>query len=166
VCVDIVGRSVVTAVGWVTWQHRHFPHPFKNDYCRRTWSTHRPKDVSNVADWSSTKFEACSVCCLWYRPELFNLLCCTYNFGNVPSAHVQNEIQYAELMVTKFYCNYVRNCLYLFVHHTEWKCTDDNTKNVRRLVGAVMNFRVHKMRGICWLAANQLASQEGLCTVE
>ena len=33
----------------------------------------------------------------------------------------------------------------------------------RTLVSAVMNLRV---RGISWLAANQLASQEGLCTME
>jgi hypothetical protein len=36
----------------------------------------------------------------------------------------------------------------------------------RALVNAVMNLRVHKMRGISWLAANRLASQEGLCCME
>ena len=34
------------------------------------------------------------------------------------------------------------------------------------LVNAVMNLGVHKMRGIFWLAANWLASQEGLCSME
>jgi len=34
------------------------------------------------------------------------------------------------------------------------------------LVSAVMNLRVREMRRISWLAANQLASQEVLCTME
>jgi len=34
------------------------------------------------------------------------------------------------------------------------------------LVNAVMNLRVPKMRGISWLAAKQLASQEGLCSMQ
>jgi hypothetical protein len=34
------------------------------------------------------------------------------------------------------------------------------------LVNAVMNLRVHKMWGFSGLAANQLASQEGLCSME
>ena len=36
----------------------------------------------------------------------------------------------------------------------------------RALVGTVRNFRVPKMRGISWLAAEQLASQEGLRSME
>ena len=37
-------------------------------------------------------------------------------------------------------------------------------RNSRRaIVNAVMNFRVHKIRGISCLVENQLASQEGLC---
>jgi len=36
----------------------------------------------------------------------------------------------------------------------------------RTLVSAVMNLRVFEMRRISCLAANQLASQEGLCTME
>jgi hypothetical protein len=34
------------------------------------------------------------------------------------------------------------------------------------LMNAVMNLRFHKLRGISLLAANQLASQEGLCSME
>jgi hypothetical protein len=33
-------------------------------------------------------------------------------------------------------------------------------------VNAVMNFGLHKMRGICWLAEKLLASQESLCPME
>jgi hypothetical protein len=36
----------------------------------------------------------------------------------------------------------------------------------RTLVNAVMNLRVPKIRGISWLTANRLASQEGLCSME
>jgi len=36
----------------------------------------------------------------------------------------------------------------------------------RTLVSAVMNFGFREMRRISWLTANQLASQEGLCTME
>ena len=36
----------------------------------------------------------------------------------------------------------------------------------RTLVNAVMNFRVPKTRGISLLAANRLASQGGLCSME
>ena len=36
----------------------------------------------------------------------------------------------------------------------------------RTLVSAVMNLRVRETRGISLVAANQLAAQEGLCTME
>ena len=36
----------------------------------------------------------------------------------------------------------------------------------RKLVSAVMNLRVPWNTGISWLAANQLAAQEGLFTME
>ena len=36
----------------------------------------------------------------------------------------------------------------------------------RALVNAVMNLRVHKMRGISGLAGNRLTSEEGLCCME
>jgi hypothetical protein len=36
----------------------------------------------------------------------------------------------------------------------------------RALVSVVMNLRVYKMRGISWLAAKPIASQEGLCSME
>jgi hypothetical protein len=34
------------------------------------------------------------------------------------------------------------------------------------LLNEVMNIRVHKMRGICWLVDDLLTSQEGLCSVQ
>ena len=36
----------------------------------------------------------------------------------------------------------------------------------RTLVSAVMTFGFREMRGISWLAVNQLAAQDGLCTIE
>jgi len=45
---------------------------------------------------------------------------------------------------------------------------NDNNKIIktkrRSLRQAVINLRVHKMRGITGLAENRLASQEGLCS--
>jgi len=38
--------------------------------------------------------------------------------------------------------------------------------NFLHIKRAVMNLRFREMRGISGLAANQLASQEGLCTIE
>jgi hypothetical protein len=38
-------------------------------------------------------------------------------------------------------------------------------RKVAGLVNAVMNLRVHKMRGISWLAENRLASQKVLCSM-
>jgi hypothetical protein len=36
----------------------------------------------------------------------------------------------------------------------------------RAVMNAVMNLRFHKMWGICWLAEDLLASQDGLCSME
>ena len=52
-------------------------------------------------------------------------------------------------------CGYV-DCIGLAQDRDMW----------RTLVSAVMNFRFREMRGISWPAVNQLASQEGLCTME
>ena len=50
--------------------------------------------------------------------------------------------------------------------YMDWVWLAQDTDRWRRLVSAVMNFGFREMRGISWLAANQLASQEGLCTLE
>ena len=48
--------------------------------------------------------------------------------------------------------------------YMDWIGLAQDRDGWRTLVSAVMNLR--EMRGISWLAANQLASQEGLCTME
>jgi len=45
----------------------------------------------------------------------------------------------------------------------DWIDLTEERDRWRALVYAVMNLRVHKMRGISSLTENRLASQEGLC---
>jgi len=48
----------------------------------------------------------------------------------------------------------------------DWIDLAEERDRWRALVYAVMNIRVHKMRGISSLTENRLASQEALCSVE
>ena len=50
--------------------------------------------------------------------------------------------------------------------YMDWIGLAQDRDKWRTLVSTVMNLRFREMRGISWLAANQLASQEGLCTME
>ena len=50
--------------------------------------------------------------------------------------------------------------------YMDWIGLAQDRDRWRTLVRAVMNLSFREMIGISWLAANQLASQEGLCTVE
>jgi len=50
--------------------------------------------------------------------------------------------------------------------YMDWIGLAQDRDRWRTLVSAVMNLRFCEMRGISLLAANQLASQEGLCTME
>ena len=52
-------------------------------------------------------------------------------------------------------------CVYM-----DWIGMAQDRDRWRTLVSAVMNLRFREMRGVSWLAADQLASQEGLCTME
>ena len=50
--------------------------------------------------------------------------------------------------------------------YMDWIGLAQDRDRWRTLVSAVMNLRVREIRGISGLAANQLASQERLCTME
>ena len=50
--------------------------------------------------------------------------------------------------------------------YMDWIRLAQDRDRWRTLVSAVMNLRVREIREISCLAANQLASQEGLCTME
>jgi hypothetical protein len=48
----------------------------------------------------------------------------------------------------------------------DWIDMAQDRNRWRTLVNAVMNLRVHKMRGIFRIAEDLLASHEGLCSME
>ena len=48
----------------------------------------------------------------------------------------------------------------------DWIELDEDRDRWQALVNLVMNLGFYKMRGISWLAANWLASQEGMCCME
>jgi hypothetical protein len=48
----------------------------------------------------------------------------------------------------------------------DWIDLVQNRDRWQAVVNVVMNLGFHKMREISWLAANWLASQEGLCCME
>jgi hypothetical protein len=48
----------------------------------------------------------------------------------------------------------------------DWIDLAQDTDNLRTLVYAVWTFPFHKMRWICWLGEDLLASQEEFCSME
>ena len=50
--------------------------------------------------------------------------------------------------------------------YMDWIGLAQDRDRWRTFVSVVMNLRFREMQGMSWLAANQLASQEGLCTMD
>jgi len=124
----------------------------------------RERERESVALLSGIEFNQRRLATMWVSSHFYTMI---QDFDII-----WNSIAYLYLFIAHASLVYLFICLFIylfssvFLHMQHWTNPITYYKITIHVHIFKWTFRFHKLLGISWLASNQLASQEGLCTME